>query len=142
LTHFPGENRNVGQGYTKNFGAFGTAALVLPAAELLEYCALRFAGEALRRQITFGTGADSSDQRERALDRLKINYDDAAFRNLDESARHERINDSFLSCVQTLAKFDSDAGMKDGYWNRMVEAVDRGQLKHGDAGGARDAQHG
>ena len=62
LTHLPGDNKNVGQGYTKNFGAFGTAALVLPAEDLLEYCALRFAAEALRRQITFGAGSRRSNE--------------------------------------------------------------------------------
>ncbi|MBL8213826.1 MAG: hypothetical protein JNK87_24120 [Bryobacterales bacterium] len=128
LTHFAGENKNVGTGYAMNYGAFGTAALVLPAADLLEYCALRFAAEALRRQITFGTAAGArASERERALDRLKVNYNDPAFRNLDESARFERINDSFLNCVQTMADFDDKDGYRAGYWYRLVEDVDRGR---------------
>lgn len=128
LTHFAGENKTVGRGYSKNFGAFGTAALVVPAPDLHEYCATRFAAEALRRQITFGASVHSSaGERDRALDRLKINYSDPTFQNLDETARFDRINDAFLRCVQTMADFDDKDGLREGYWYRLVEDVDRGR---------------
>jgi hypothetical protein len=127
LTTFAGEHKNIGQGYTKNYGAFGTAALVLPASELLEYSASRFAAEALRRQITFAATGQTEGQ-ERTLDRLRVPYDDPAFRNLEEGSRFDRINESFLLSVQAMADFDAKAGQTGGYWFRLVEDVDKGKL--------------
>jgi hypothetical protein len=59
LTRFPGDLSDVGEGYSKNFGAYGAAAMVLPGHDLLEYSALRFAAQAIRSQITFGAGPGS-----------------------------------------------------------------------------------
>ena len=62
------------------------AALVLPGFELLEYSALRFAAEALRQQITFGS-SDASKAIDAKLADLRVNYDDPKFVRMSENER-------------------------------------------------------
>ncbi|MBT3219624.1 MAG: hypothetical protein HN348_11080, partial [Proteobacteria bacterium] len=128
LTRFPGHLKNVGEGYTKDFGAVGVAVLRLPATDLHEYCALRFAAEAIRTQITFGVAeGESQDERARTLAALAIDYADPKFMRMSESAREERINDSFQASVRALAKLDEEQEELDGFWYRLVERTDQGK---------------
>lgn len=128
LTHFPGDLRNVGQGYTKNFGAFGAAAMVLPGQELLEYVSTRFAAQAIRSQITFSVDPnDPSDDRARALAKLAINYSDPKFLNMADDRRERAIHQSFVASVQEMARQDAVQDMLDGYWYRLVESIDDGE---------------
>jgi hypothetical protein len=128
LARFSGELKDVGQGYSKNFGAVGAAALVLPGADLLEYSALRFAAEALRSQITFGlSSSDSDDDRARALARLAINYDDPKFLRMSDERRDEEINRVFMESVRELARQDERQELPDGFWATLVQTVDTGR---------------
>ncbi len=127
LTREPGKYRGVSRGYTKHFGAFGVAALVLPAFELLEYCALLFAAEALRQQITFGS-SDGAAAIDAKLADLRVNYDDPKFSRLSESERQSTINRSFLLSMQALASEDEKDGLLEGIWYKLVEDVDSGKI--------------
>jgi len=136
LTRFPGELRDVGLGYTKNFGAFGAVALVLPGEDLLEYCVLRFAAQALRRQITFGIEPGTTDDdRARALARLAVDYADPKFLRQADEGRERAINQAFVACVQELARQDAAEGLDKGFWGQLVEAADAGRLAGLDAQG-------
>ena len=136
LTRFPGELRDVGLGYTKNFGACGAAAMVLPGEDLLQYCVLRFAAQALRRQITFGIDpTDAYDDRTRALARLAVNYSDPKFLAMADEGRERAINQSFVSSVQELARQDTAQDLAQGFWLQLVEAVDEGKQAGLDAQG-------
>jgi len=136
LTRFPGDLRDVGLGYTKNFGAFGAAALVLPGEDLLEYCSLRFAAQALRGQITFGVDeGEADDDRARALARLAVNYSDPKFLRMADEARERAINQAFVACVQELARQDAAEELPNGFWGQLVESVDEGRLAGLDAQG-------
>jgi hypothetical protein len=129
LTRFPGDLKNVGKGYAKNFGAMGAAALVLPAADLLEYCALRFAAEAVRSQITFGVDSEgATDDRARAMARLAVNYGDPRFLAMGEEGRDRTINDSFIQSVREMARQDERQELKDGFWYQLVESTDEGRV--------------
>jgi hypothetical protein len=129
LTRFPGDLKHVGLGYTKNFGVFGAVALVLPAADLLEYCALRFAAQALRSQITFGVDpGDASDDRARALARLAVDYSDPKFLSMSDEGRERTINQAFVACVQEMARQDARQDLRDGFWYELVESIDQGRL--------------
>ncbi|WP_295445716.1 tubulin-like doman-containing protein [uncultured Thiodictyon sp.] len=129
LTRFPGDLSDVGEGFTKNFGTFGAVALVLPGADLLEYCALRFAAQALRAQITFGVDeAAVADDRARALAKLAVDYNSPRFAQMSDEGREELINASFVSCVRELARQDANEELFDGYWYRLVESVDTGAV--------------
>lgn len=127
LTHFPGQLRNVGEGFTKNFGAFGAAALVLPGNELLEYVSLRFAAQAIRSQITFSVDpTNPADDRARALAKLAVDYSDPKFLNMADDRRERAIHQSFVASVQEMARQDKQQDLLDGYWYRLVEAIDEG----------------
>jgi hypothetical protein len=138
LTRFPGDLSDVGEGYTKNFGTYGAAAMVLPGEDLLEYSALRFAAQAIRSQITFGAGGgvgaadggddDGADDRVQALAKLAVNYADPKFLKMAEQGREEVINNAFVSSVRELRRQDAKEALTDGYWYRLVESVDEGRL--------------
>lgn len=129
LTRFPGDLAHVGEGFTKNFGAYGAAALVLPGEDLLDYCARRFAAEAIRAQITFGTDrGEDQDERALALARLAVDYDDPKFLKMSEQGREEAINESFVRSVRELQRQDANEDLTDGYWYRLVESVDTGRV--------------
>lgn len=129
LTRFPGELRNVGLGYTQNFGAYGAAAMVLPGLDFLEYCSLRFAAQAVRSQITFGLDpSDVSDDRTRTLAKLAVNYSDPKFLRMSDEAREGKINHSFVASVQEMARQDEKEELRDGFWYQLVESVDKGQI--------------
>ncbi|HEX6865452.1 MAG TPA: tubulin-like doman-containing protein, partial [Thermoanaerobaculia bacterium] len=128
LTRFPGDLKNVGLGYTKNFGAFGAAALVLPGHDFLEYAVSRFAAQAIRSQITFGADpANPGDDRARALARLAVDYSDPKFLNMSDEGRERAINQSFLASVQEMARQDERQELLEGYWYRLAESVDQGR---------------
>jgi hypothetical protein len=128
LTHFPGDLKNVGQGYTKNFGAYGAAALVLPGLELLEYSSARFGAQAIRSQITFGVDPmNPSDDRARALARLAVDYADPKFLNMSDEGRERAINKSFVASVQEMARQDRNQDLLEGFWYRLVESSDEGR---------------
>jgi hypothetical protein len=127
LTRSAGKLRGVGRGYTKHFGAFGVAALVLPAFELLEYCAHRFAAEALRQQITFGSSEASKAINAKLAD-LRVNYDDPKFARLSENERQAAINRSFVLSMQAMASEDEKDGLLEGVWYKLVEDVDTGRV--------------
>jgi hypothetical protein len=126
LTRTPGKLKGVGRGYTKHFGAFGVTALVLPAFELLEFCAFRFAAEALRQQITFGS-SDASTAIDAKLADLRVTYDDPKFMRLSEGERQAAINRSFLLSMQAMASEDEKDGLLEGVWYKLVEDVDKGK---------------
>lgn len=136
LTRFPGELRHVGQGYSKNFGVFGSVAMVLPGRDLLEYCALRFAAQAMRSQITFGVDPrDPDDERARALARLAVNYSDPEFLNLADAEREKEIHRAFVASVQEMARQDAVEEMTRGFWYQLVETIDDGPVTGVDAEG-------
>ncbi len=137
LTRFPGDLANVGEGYSKNFGAYGAAAMVLPGQDLLEYCALRFAAEAIRAQITFGVQAgDADDARALALAKLAVDYGDPKFMRMSEQGREDAINAAFVGSVREMQRQDANEDLTDGYWYRLVESVDEGRVTGTDDKGA------
>src|SRR5882724_10012605 len=129
LTHFPGDDsENLRQGYTKNFGAFGAAALVLPGHDLLEYCVLRFAAQVIRNQITFGLDrSEPADDRARALTRLAVDYADPKFFNTSDEGRELAINQAFVTSVQEMARQDESQELTDGFWLQLAKSIDDGR---------------
>lgn len=128
LTHFPGDLKNLGQGYAKNFGSFGAAAMILPGHELLEYCAARFAAQAIRSQITFSVDpSNPADDRARALAKLAVDYSDPKFLHMADEGRERAIHQSFVASVQEMARQDKSQDLLEGFWYRLVESTDEGR---------------
>jgi hypothetical protein len=129
LTKYPGDLRNVGLGYTKNFGAMGAAVMLIPADDLLQYCALRFAAEALRSQITFGVDTHNPrDERSIALAKLVIDYDAPAFRNMVEEEQQRIINERYVDSVLEMKRQEERDEQPNGFWSKLVESVDFGPV--------------
>ena len=141
LTRFPGDLKHVGQGYTKNFGAFGAAGLVLPGADLLEYATRRFAAQAIRSQITFGVDpAGGSDDRTVALARLAVDYSDPKFLHMGDEGRERAINQAFVESVREMARQDARQELTEGFWYQLVESIDEGRVTGTTPSG--EVQHG
>ena len=141
LTRFPGDLRDLGEGYTKNFGAYGAAALVLPGEDLTDYCALRFAAQAVRSQITFGLDqSGAADDRAQALAKLAVDYADPKFQRMADAGREQVINSAFVASVQELARQDANEELRDGYWYQLVESIDRGATVAGPEAGGEEAR--
>ena len=136
LTHFPGKLKSLGQGYTKNFGAYGAAAMVLPGHELLEYSAARFAAQAIRSQITFSVDpTNPSDDRARALAKLAVDYSDPKFLKMSDEGRERAIHHSFVASVLEMARQDKNQELFEGFWYRLVESIDNGRQTGADEKG-------
>jgi len=129
LTSFPGDLKAVGQGYTKNFGAFGAVGMVLPGSDLLEYAARRFAAQAIRSQITFGVDpSGGSDDRAVALARLAVDYSDPKFLHMGDEGRERAINQAFVESVKEMARQDARQELIEGFWYQLVESIDEGRV--------------
>jgi hypothetical protein len=140
LTRLPFEISGLRNGYAKSYGAMGAAALVLPAAGLLDYCSLRFAAEAVRSQLTFGVDRVApADGRARAMARLAVDYSAPSFLAMGDEGCARVVNSAFLESVQELARQDARQELKDGYWYQLVESVDKGRITGTDEKG--EVQH-
>lgn len=125
LTRIPGDLRNWRQGYTKQFGSFGAAALVLPGHDLLEYSVLRFAAQAIRSHITFGIDrSDPADDRARALALLALDYTDPRLLNRLDEERERAIHQTFITSVQKMARQEESLQAPGGFWRQLAETVD------------------
>jgi hypothetical protein len=134
LTRLPGDLENPGLGYTRHFGCFGAAALVLPGHDLLEYSVLRFAAQAIRSQISFGgDSSDPIDGRARALQLVSLDYDDVRFLTMSDEEQERAIHETFLKSVAEMARQDDRPGLADGFWRQISELVD------GRASGSRES---
>jgi hypothetical protein len=102
---------------------------VLPGKDLLEYCAARFAAQAIRGQITFSVdaGSNPSDDRARALAKLAVDYADPKFLNMSDEDRERVIHQSFVASVQEMARQDEKQELLGGFWYRLVESADEGR---------------
>lgn len=129
LTLTPGK-RGIGRGYAKHFGAFGAAALVLPAYELVEYSAYRFAAEAMRQQITFGAGSTLQDAK---LARVQVNYDDPLFTGASTEEQYRQINEAYVKSINVLSDDEAKLDRKSGFWFLLREEVEKGILQGTDA---------
>ena len=121
-TRLLGPASAISSGFTKAYGTVGSAALSVPVKELLEYCAHRFAAQAIREFVTFSS---SSDVEQIAQDYL-VDYDDPKFLKMDDAAKADRINESFMQTARALASRDREEEDLNGYWLRLVESIDEG----------------
>ena len=87
--------KQLAHGYATRYGSYGCAVLLLPDADLLNYCALRYCAEAMSRYLMF-RGADDGDG-------PSVPYDDPRFRRMDEAAQAEAIDQGFARFVRRLA---------------------------------------
>lgn len=81
-------------GYTVYYGSNGCSVLLLPDADILEYCAMRYAAKAMSEYLLFQT--------EQASD-FAIRFDDPKFRRLSKQAQAEEIDRKFIGFVEYMA---------------------------------------
>lgn len=98
-------------GYTVYYGSNGCSVLILPDEDILEYCALRFAGEAMREYLLF---------QQEGSEQFAINFDDPKFARMSEEAQNEAIDEKFAGFISYMARQEE----KDEIENGPYQATD------------------
>ncbi|MCB9704885.1 MAG: hypothetical protein H6711_23620 [Myxococcales bacterium] len=111
---FPDSLFERGEGYTAFYGTLGSAVLVLPKHDLLEYCARRYAATAVRRYLLLDDPALVSESQREQFKRFSV--DRAELERLAPDAQRRRVDESFLAKVRLLGAQDQD----DGPWKRAL----------------------
>lgn len=111
---FPDALYERGEGYTAFYGTLGSAVMILPKHDLLEYCARRYAATAVRRYLLLDDPALVSESQREAFKRFAV--DRAALERLAPDAQRRRLDESFVAKVRLLGAQDQD----DGPWRRAM----------------------
>ena len=104
------------EGYSAFFGTLGSAVMILPRADLLEYCARRYAATAVRRYVLLDDPALISAKQREQFKRFSINPEE--FAQLGDDARARKIDELFTSKIRLLA---SQQDLEGGIWRRMAK---------------------
>ena len=102
-------------GYSAFYGTLGSAVMVLPRHDLLEYCARRYAATAVRRYVLLDDPAVISPQQREQFRRFAVDPQDLA--QLSEDAKASRIDEAFTNKINLLA---SQQDVDGGIWQRMA----------------------
>ncbi|NVB40385.1 hypothetical protein G6O69_21275 [Pseudenhygromyxa sp. WMMC2535] len=103
-------------GYSAFYGTLGSAVMVLPRADVLEYCARRYAATAVRRYVLLDDPALISEQQREQFKRFAV--DPEEFTQLSDDAKARRIDDAFTNKIRLLANQQDVEG---GVWQRMAQ---------------------
>lgn len=102
-------------GYSAFYGTLGSALLLLPRKDLLEYCARRWAASAVRRYLLLDDPALVSEQQRERFRRFAL--DPAELDTLSPDERARRVDQSFVARIDLLAEEDREGGV----WKRVVK---------------------
>jgi hypothetical protein len=111
-------------GYSAFYGTLGSAVMVLPRNDILEYCARRYAATAVRRYVLLDDPALISPRQREQFKRFAINPEE--FTQLSDDAKARRIDENFASKIRLLA---SQQDLEGGIWQRMAELPARARAK-------------
>lgn len=111
-------------GYSAFYGTLGSAVLVLPRQDILEYCARRYAATAVRRYVLLDDPALISAQQREQFKRFAINPEE--FAQLSDDAKARRIDENFAAKIRLLA---NQQDMEGGIWQRMASLPQRARAK-------------
>jgi hypothetical protein len=111
-------------GYSAFFGTLGASLMVLPRADLLEYCARRYAATAVRRYVLLDDPALISPKQREQFKRFAINPDE--FAQLGDDARARKIDELFTNKIRLLA---SQQDLEGGIWKRMAKLPELARSK-------------
>lgn len=120
---FPDALNERGEGYTAFYGTLGASVIVLPKADILEYCARRYAATAVRRYLLLDDPALVSESQREQFRRFSI--DRAELERLAPDAQRRRIDESFVQKIRLLGSQDQD----EGPWKRALELPDLAAAK-------------
>ena len=110
-------------GYTAFFGTLGASILLLPRADLLAYCARRYAATAVRRYLLLDDPALVSDAMRERFKQFAIDRDE--LETLSPEVQAERIDTSFRQKMDVLAEQDREGGV----WKRLHVVRDAARAK-------------
>ncbi|UJR82252.1 tubulin-like doman-containing protein [Sandaracinus amylolyticus] len=101
-------------GYSAFYGTLGSALVILPRKDLLEYCARRWSAAAVRRYLLLDDPALVSESQRERFKRFAL--DPAELDTLSPDERARRVDQSFVSRIDLLAEEDREGGI----WKRIV----------------------
>ncbi len=107
--------RATGRGYTPFYGTLGLCVLQIPDDDLLRYCALRFAADAVRSYLLMADPELVPEARRAEFHRFQI--PDAELKQLSQSAQKRRMDEVFVRKVELLA--DTYRERPESFWGRL-----------------------
>ncbi len=122
---FPDSLNDRGEGYTAFYGTLGASVIVLPKADILEYCARRYAATAVRRYLLLDDPALVSESQREQFRRFSL--DRAELDRLAPDAQRRRIDESFVQKIRLLGSQDQD----EGPWKRALALPELAATKLG-----------
>ena len=87
--------------FTVHYGAYGSAVLVLPREDILDYAAIRYVGRAFEKYLSFGDDPQ-----------FAVPYDDEKFQRLDPKEQNRLIDEKYLRWIQHVARLEEEAGYR------------------------------
>ncbi len=92
-----------GQGFTLNYGTYGASALILPDRDILDYCAHRFAIDALDRYVNLQRHASTDDRVTEVQRRTAIDVSSEQFALLSPEDQGRALDEAFTAFVAGVA---------------------------------------
>lgn len=111
-------------GYSAFYGTLGSAVLILPRQDILEYCARRYAATTVRRYVLLDDPALISARQREQFKRFAINPEE--FTQLSDDAKARRIDENFAAKIRLLA---TQQGLEGGIWQRMSNLPEMAKAK-------------
>ncbi|MEZ4449965.1 MAG: tubulin-like doman-containing protein [Nannocystaceae bacterium] len=111
---FPDALNERGEGYTAFYGTLGSAVMILPKGDILEYAARRYAATAVRRYLLLDDPALVSESQREQFKRFSV--DQAELARLAPDAQRRRVDDAFVAKLRLLGAQDQ----ADGPWKRAL----------------------
>jgi hypothetical protein len=105
-------------GYVLNYGTYGANVLILPARDIVEYCAHRYALDAIDRLML-----QRSSGLEGAVADHAVRTDTPEWQQFTPAQRAERLDNAFIAFVNHLATSECESNPEGG----MFEAVRQGR---------------
>lgn len=106
------------EGYTAFYGTVGASILLLPRADLLGYCARRYAATAVRRYLLLDDPSLVSDAQREKFRQFQVDREELD--SLSPEVQAEKIDESFRLKMDLLAEQDREGGV----WKRLYSIRD------------------
>ncbi len=107
------------KGYTNFYGSLGLCVLLLPDDDILRYCTLRFAADAVKAYLLMADPDILPDDLREQFNRFKVPQ--AELKKLNQEAQKRKVDESYVQKIEFLSeKFKEKP---DSFWGRLGQVV-------------------
>ena len=111
-----------GKGYSVFYGSFGMGVLLVPDDDILRYCTLRFASDAVRAYLLMNDPLLVPPERREEFNRFMVSHDE--LRSLNPEAQKRRLDRVFVQKMELMASaFEEQPETFWGNLNNVTEGL-------------------